>query len=353
VFEGSGLVQANGGNAQGLADDGGGGGGRIAVYVGSCHISSGIPLLSANGGAGYRNGKTGTIYLDSLGLAAGVIASTGGVQLDSPPLSLQLNAYQSDTVVRDLKERQSYILQAALDADVSASGLVTTGGQLSPTSIPASTRINSHVIHFDPINVPDRKVVSMTYDTDILGVVTSSSKLDASDAALGLPWVSYPNGTSGRGIDFTGGAAEQDTLTLSLDKRTLTLSLGVSSGMDELRVITATRPGYCQTVGVSDPPIGGHIDLPKAISFSAPFPNPSRSGVHFRIGLPKDQDVRLEIYSVDGRRLATLADGNFAAGWHTLSWQANRGDQQVASGIYFARMTAARHTEIRRLMVIR
>jgi hypothetical protein len=43
--------------------------------------------------------------------------------------------------------------------------------------------------------------------------------------------------------------------------------------------------------------------------------------------------VRVDLYSVEGRRVATLAEGEFPAGRHEIPWTPN-----VAPGVYFARL---------------
>ncbi|MCE9626543.1 MAG: T9SS type A sorting domain-containing protein, partial [Candidatus Eisenbacteria bacterium] len=55
------------------------------------------------------------------------------------------------------------------------------------------------------------------------------------------------------------------------------------------------------------------------------------------LDLPRAGQASLELYSVSGQRVRTLANGAFAAGRHTLTWDARgRDGEAVAPGLYFA-----------------
>ncbi len=70
--------------------------------------------------------------------------------------------------------------------------------------------------------------------------------------------------------------------------------------------------------------------------------SPTRAGapLSFALDLPVAGDASLELYSVTGQRVRTVADGVFAAGRHTLTWDARgRDGSLVAPGLYFAVVT--------------
>ncbi len=71
------------------------------------------------------------------------------------------------------------------------------------------------------------------------------------------------------------------------------------------------------------------------------FPNPFNPVTTLSFSVPTRQHVRLAIYDVQGRRVKTLLDGVVDGGLHEIVWNARdeRG-QEVASGLYFCRMTA-------------
>jgi len=73
---------------------------------------------------------------------------------------------------------------------------------------------------------------------------------------------------------------------------------------------------------------------------------PRSGGVLLRFGLPAGGDVRLQVFDVAGRMVATVVEGARAAGEHEVAWDG--GSQR--SGVYFARLVtpsgAARATVV-------
>jgi hypothetical protein len=59
-------------------------------------------------------------------------------------------------------------------------------------------------------------------------------------------------------------------------------------------------------------------------------PNPFRDETEIRFRLPAAQRARLTVYDARGRRVAVLADGEHAAGWHA----ARMDGRQLAAGRY-------------------
>ena len=80
-------------------------------------------------------------------------------------------------------------------------------------------------------------------------------------------------------------------------------------------------------------------------------PNPVRQGgtVEFAFSLAAPTAVRLEVYDLLGRRVATLADAAQTAGEHRLTWVTGA----EAAGVYVVRLTAGGHTLARRMTVVR
>ena len=83
-------------------------------------------------------------------------------------------------------------------------------------------------------------------------------------------------------------------------------------------------------------------------------PNPVSSRAELRYSLGRDAHVRLAIYDLTGRRVATLADGPETAGEHTVRWDASR----AAPGAYLCRLEEVRpgaatgSAETRKILVL-
>ena len=89
---------------------------------------------------------------------------------------------------------------------------------------------------------------------------------------------------------------------------------------------------------------------PAGFALDAPFPNPARGGaIRLRYGLPAAEGVRLDVYDVLGRRIAVLAEGEAAAGWHEAVLET----ASLASGIYVVRLHAGVRVLTRRVTVVR
>jgi hypothetical protein len=81
-------------------------------------------------------------------------------------------------------------------------------------------------------------------------------------------------------------------------------------------------------------------DNPDAISFAV-APNPARSA-RVTFALPHRDQVRIAVYDLAGRLRSVLADGEFPAGTHTLSWNGRDMEgNKVGSGVYFYKLRIA------------
>jgi hypothetical protein len=95
-------------------------------------------------------------------------------------------------------------------------------------------------------------------------------------------------------------------------------------------------------------------DAPAHTLLLAPWPNPAQGAATLEFALAESGDVELALYSVDGRRVRTLASGRREAGVHRVRWAADDdGRRAVAPGVYYARLVAGGHRFTRTLVVLR
>jgi len=86
---------------------------------------------------------------------------------------------------------------------------------------------------------------------------------------------------------------------------------------------------------------GTQLALPTRTLLLAPTPNPSQGEATLVFALAQAGPVELSIYSVDGRRVQTLAHGAFEAGTHRFTWNGDDAEHRsVAPGVYYAQLTA-------------
>ena len=96
-------------------------------------------------------------------------------------------------------------------------------------------------------------------------------------------------------------------------------------------------------------PNGEFEDLPSEITLWQNFPNPFNPTTTIRFGLPQEERVQIDVFDVLGRRVTTLAGGDFPAGIHTVQFDARR----YASGVYFVRMVAGGVVHSRKMTLIK
>jgi hypothetical protein len=86
----------------------------------------------------------------------------------------------------------------------------------------------------------------------------------------------------------------------------------------------------------------------------ASAPNPVRESTRFRFTLERALTARLAVYDASGRRVATIAHGEFSAGPHERSWSAldERGNRVVA-GSYFVALETDEGRSVSRFVVVR
>lgn len=86
-------------------------------------------------------------------------------------------------------------------------------------------------------------------------------------------------------------------------------------------------------------------------------PNPfgERTSIVFRLSnLAAAGKTRLEIFDLEGRRVARLEDGVLSAGPHTYHWDGlSDNGKTMINGVYFARLTTAEGTRNKKLILLR
>lgn len=88
--------------------------------------------------------------------------------------------------------------------------------------------------------------------------------------------------------------------------------------------------------------------IPEAAMFHGAAPSPFNATTRLRFSLAVAAAVRLEIYDARGRRVASLADDELAAGDHAVTWS----PRDLASGIYLARLQTGGQAQTRRVVLV-
>ncbi len=83
-------------------------------------------------------------------------------------------------------------------------------------------------------------------------------------------------------------------------------------------------------------------------------PNPFNPVTVITFGVPARGRVELSVYDVAGRRVATLVDGDVDGGYHDAVWDGRTDSgESVATGIYFARLSAFGEERTRKMILLK
>jgi hypothetical protein len=82
-------------------------------------------------------------------------------------------------------------------------------------------------------------------------------------------------------------------------------------------------------------------------------PNPFNQQAEVRFALPRAASIELQVFDVAGQLVATLAQGSYPAGVHTVIWDAATRGRDLASGVYLCRLTGAGQPVVRKVSLVR
>jgi len=96
------------------------------------------------------------------------------------------------------------------------------------------------------------------------------------------------------------------------------------------------------------------ISIPQQLEICRVFPNPFNPSTTLEYDVPELSKVSLIIYDIAGREVQKLVSKIQPAGSFQVSWDGiNRGGQQVAGGMYFARLQAGEYSSVVKMVYLR
>ncbi len=109
-----------------------------------------------------------------------------------------------------------------------------------------------------------------------------------------------------------------------------------------------SRAAHVNVAGISGlDPFSAHA--PKRLVLQQNYPNPFNPITTIRYELPMAAKVHVNIYNVLGQKVAALVSQQQTAGQYQVSWDANG----FPSGLYFYQMKTGKHSEVRKMMLLR
>ncbi len=89
--------------------------------------------------------------------------------------------------------------------------------------------------------------------------------------------------------------------------------------------------------------------LPRQLSLDQNFPNPFNPSTRIRFALPMEKQVRIEVYSVLGERIAVLVDDRLPAGVYTIDMDGTH----MASGVYYYRLVTPESSITKKMLLVK
>ncbi len=91
------------------------------------------------------------------------------------------------------------------------------------------------------------------------------------------------------------------------------------------------------------------VARPKGYRLVQNYPNPFNPSTVIRFQLPVNSHVTLKVFDLLGREVATLVDGELAAGEHQVTFA----PRDFATGLYFYRLTSGKFSQTRKVVLIK
>jgi hypothetical protein len=89
--------------------------------------------------------------------------------------------------------------------------------------------------------------------------------------------------------------------------------------------------------------------VPRTFEVAQNYPNPFNPSTMIKFTLPEQLRVKVQIYDMLGRAIATIADKTMSAGTHEVAWDGS----SFPSGVYLYKVTAGPYSEVRKAVLLK
>ncbi|MBE2226294.1 MAG: T9SS type A sorting domain-containing protein, partial [Ignavibacteria bacterium] len=131
--------------------------------------------------------------------------------------------------------------------------------------------------------------------------------------------------------------------------------IGISSGNGKIFPFwyddkTGTMQAY--VAAVTPDPVGISIysnEIPAEFELKQNYPNPFNPNTTISFGLAGGSNVKLEVFDMSGRSAGVLVNGELKAGSYKFDFNAS----DLASGIYFYKLTAGNFVSTKKMILVK
>jgi len=89
--------------------------------------------------------------------------------------------------------------------------------------------------------------------------------------------------------------------------------------------------------------------VPTQFELSQNYPNPFNPSTTIRFSLPKETQLKINIYNMLGQLVETLAEGTYEAGYHKVTFNAST----LPSGAYIYRIESSEFVQVRKMVLLK
>jgi len=89
--------------------------------------------------------------------------------------------------------------------------------------------------------------------------------------------------------------------------------------------------------------------MPTKFELSQNYPNPFNPSTTIRFSLPKETQLKINIYNMLGELVETLAEGTYEAGYHKVTFNA----VTLPSGTYIYRIESDAFIQVKKMLLLK
>ncbi len=123
------------------------------------------------------------------------------------------------------------------------------------------------------------------------------------------------------------------------------------NGYEEKEIIPTLKRGESvwNEGGLMVGEIDSEVSAPVTFGIHETYPNPTNGPVRLSFGLENDGIILLRVYDLSGRKVATLAKGEFKTGNHQIVWNTD----VVSSGLYIVKLSIPGRSQSDKIAVLK
>ncbi|NOX66843.1 MAG: T9SS type A sorting domain-containing protein [Chlorobi bacterium] len=95
--------------------------------------------------------------------------------------------------------------------------------------------------------------------------------------------------------------------------------------------------------------VKNETEIPMKFELGQNYPNPFNPSTTFTFSIPEREFVTLSIYNSLGQKVGEIVNKDIQAGTYNVKWNAGN----FTSGVYFARLTAGKNVQVRKVMLLK